>query len=33
MGNFREDQPNGQGVFVDNKGVSTKGIWKNGLKV
>lgn len=25
MGNFRDGQPNGQGIFIDNMGKQTKG--------
>ena len=31
MGNFKQGQPNGQGIFINNSGKKFKGIWKNGI--
>lgn len=33
MGNFRNNQPNGQGIFIDNFGVQTKGLWRDGVRI
>lgn len=31
IGNFRDGQPNGQGIYVNHMGRQFKGIWKNGI--
>lgn len=32
MGNFRGGQPNGHGVFYDNTGTQTRGVWIDGIQ-
>jgi hypothetical protein len=29
-GNFKENQPHGEGIFTSSKGNETKGVWKHG---
>lgn len=31
MGNFKNGQPNGHGIFTDNHGNQTRGVWKDGI--
>jgi hypothetical protein len=31
MGNFKDGQPNGQGIYIDGNGSQTRGAWNNGI--